>query len=663
MANKVDTERQSVSWASEAEAGVLPGLVTGQDCIVRTTGNGAGGPGISAVFGITGRDRDWLGRFFREWVGISPVIVGQPGEESCFYYANHGEVKQTGASTYLKLGFLRSPGGEPLLIDDSTDRKLDAEGFQIGSMSGNGYLVRFRRLEPGFAIFPTFMATSRIYYTQWEGGILCATDLRVLLKLVGEVSLNDEALPLHLMCRITPGPMTHFKGIFRVFPGEILDWRDGSLRIRYLKDMFCPPARPLWDRLDGTQTEEYFDGLSRIMGSYAREIQRAKGGMANELSGGVDSTLIQLLIAQHIPKGEVPRSFSLTFEATGFQFEVGYARLASEVLHTDHTFLEVRDRDYIGLLVRAIETLAQPNIKAENDPGQLALAEHVAANCPEMRVMAGVGSDALHGIDPDNVELAVSSNWRRRLPGHYALTEFVRLFGIPLSRKKLGGLPTALRYGLMPATYRCLRTPAEFLDPVNRAAVPYTTFETLRHFLGDRVMLDALEYRRSLTERVLTSHSVLERMHDIHTLANFYETTATFETLFSSAGVVLIPFYFDQDVIRLVKSVSPDVRYLRGRELKPIPKDIVRQRSVGQVIHKKKGTSGFWRDFQSSMMTGSLQEMVHAIERPGFIRRKDFDRLIGNKHPYGHDLVFPLLTYDIFKKNTARERRSGGQAA
>ena len=610
--------------------------------------------GLLSLFGVTRRDPDWLTGFLRDRLGIVPTVVTYPNNESCFYYTNQGEVRENGSSTYLKLGFLRSPEAQPLAIDEDGDDRFAPDRFETGSISGNGHLVRFDRREPGLAVFPTFMATSQVYYMPWEGGVLCATDMRVMLRLVDEVSLNEKALPLHLMYRIAPGPMTHFKDILRVFPGEILCWRNGALEVKHVPDMFCPPERPAYDHLDGAQCGDYFEKLSRIMGSYAREIEGRKGEIGNELSGGVDSAVIQVLIGQHTPQNESPRSFSLTWEATGFQFEVGYARVASEVLHTEHTFLDMHDKDYIALLVRAVETMAQPNLKAENDPGQLALAEHIAANYPQMHMFMGMGGDAFYGIDIDNVEAANNSNWRKRLPGHYFVTESVRLFGTPLFRKKLGGVPDVVRYACMPASYRCLRTPAGFFDPVNSAGIPYTTIETVRHFLGDRVVLDALDYRRRVTQGAMTSHCVLEQMHDISALAAAYNTSASFQTFFSSVGLVMVPFYYDQDMIRLVKSVSPQVRYVKGTELKPILKDILRQKSAGRIIHEKKGSSGFWRDFQSWMMTGSLREMVHSIERPGFMNQKDFGRLINNKHPYGYDLVFPLLTYDIFKKSTAR---------
>jgi asparagine synthetase B (glutamine-hydrolysing) len=495
------------------------------------------------------------------------------------------------------------------------------------------------------------MATSQVYYVPWEGGILCSTDLRVLLRLADGIGINEEAVPLHLMFRILPGPMTYFKDVSRMFPGEIITWHDNALEIRHSRDMYCPAEKPAYDHLDSAVYEEYFEKLSAIMRSYVREIERRKGRIANELSGGVDSSLIQLLIRQQTSGDEASPSFSFTFEPEGFQFEVGYARMASELLGTRHTFVDVQSRDYADLLVKTIQTLAQPMVIAENDPGHLVLAEHLAASCAVPHyVFAGQGADVLQGEDVEECIANLDAL-------HYAFGESWRLFGTPIFRKKLGGLLDVSRYVFMASTYRCLHTPADLFDPVNRVAVPYTSFETLRHFLGDEVVLGCLEYRQSLTEETLTSHTLVEHLHDIDMITLGYGPATAFEALFAAANEVLIPFYFDQEVVRLAKSVSPEVRYRQDNEVKPIPKSILRLKSLDQIVHQRKGSSGFWRDFQSWMMNGMLREMVHSIERPGFISQKDFAALIENKYPYGYDLVWPLLTYDIFQKHVVRPPR------
>jgi len=173
--------------------------------------------------------------------------------------------------------------------------------------------------------------------------------------------------------------------------------------------------------------------------------------------------------------------------------------------------------------------------------------------------------------------------------------------------------------------------------------------------VGDQVLVDALEYRHRLTEETLTSHTSIERVQNIETINSAYDLAVQFETLFAASKEVLIPFYFDQEVIRLVKSVSPEVRYIHNNEVKPILKSILRQKSLDNIIHKKKGSSGFYKDLPSWMTNGPLREMIHSIERPGFISQKDFGRLIENRYPFWYDFVWPLLTYDIFQKHVAKQ--------
>lgn len=610
--------------------------------------NPSAGTGLFSLFGMTPRKREWLTGLVSRRLGVTPAVIPCPNGDCGFCYTNQGEVEETGESVFLRLGFLRAPDGARLTIDESMEQGLTPRGFRKGSISGNGYLVRFHKLEPRISIFMTVLATSQVYYVPWEGGVLCATDLRALLRLTGGAELNEEAVPLHIMFRILPGPMTYFKHVCRMFPGQTLSWDGNALEIRRTRDMHAPAGVPAYDRLDSAVHEEYFERLSATMGLYVREIERRKGRIVNTLSGGVDSSLIQLLLRQQAPGEEAGSSISFTFEARGFQFEVGYARQASGLLGTRHTFVGVQDRDYPDLLVQTIETLAQPMVMAENDPGHMVLARHLAAGSPARHhVFTGQGADVLQGMDLEECTTGLG-------PLRYALRETWRLFGIPIFRKKLGGLPDVWRYLFTAGTYRSLRVPPALFDPVNRVAIPYTSFETPRHFLGDRVVLDCLEYRLGLAEDVFPGRTLAERLHHIDMFTLGYGPAVAFEALFAASNQVLIPFYFDQDVVRLANSVSPEVRYRHNGEVKPIPKSILRLKSLGELVHQRKGSSGFWRDFQSWMMTGMLREMVHSIERPGFISRRDFASLVGNKVPYGYDLVWPLLTYDIFRKRVAR---------
>ncbi len=602
---------------------------------------------------MTRRRRDWLNGHFSDRLGITPAGFSYPNNDLCFYSTNHGELQETDEAVYLKIGFVRSPDGLPLVIDRNKEQRLNPADFPKGFISGNGHLIRFYKHEPRLAIFMTFMATSQVFYMLWEGGILCATDMRVLLRLADGVRLDEEAVPMHLMFRVLPGPKTYFKDVFRVYPGEIISWSDGALDIRRLRDMYNPGAGPKYDHLDSALYEEYFERLSVIMNSYVREIERRKGRIASELSGGTDSSLIQVLLHRQTSLSGRPPTFSFRWAAQSFEPEVAYARQAIELLGTRHTFVDLQSDKYPDLLVRAVEKLAQPTVYAEADIGHMVLAEHLAAVHPELdHIFMGQGSEGLHGID---FALALAGLDRyKSIPGRYGFYELYRLFGVTVYRKRLRSLPDVVRYALSPGTYACLHPPANLADPINMVAIPHTTFETLRHFLGDQAVVDCLEHRRSFTESVLTSHTLLERVHDVQLIFSDYDPATEHQTLFSTAGIELIPFYLDQEVIRLAKSVSPEARYIRGNEVKPILKSILRQESFGGIVHKKKLSSSFWPDFRSWMMTGYLREAVHSIERPGCINQNDFQKLIHNEYPFGYDLVWPLLTYDIFQKRVGR---------
>ncbi len=119
-----------------------------------------------------------------------------------------------------------------------------------------------------------------------------------------------------------------------------------------------------------------------------------KQGLATLLSGGVDSTLVQYMINDHTTQ-KPSRSISYAIQVPSFEFEIEYAQQASQLLQTEHTFVEYTPEDYPGLLIRAIEMLSQPS-NLETEPSMLAVAEYVhAAQWPERYFFTGSQPTAL----------------------------------------------------------------------------------------------------------------------------------------------------------------------------------------------------------------------------------------------------------------------------
>ena len=79
-------------------------------------------------------------------------------------------------------------------------------------------------------------------------------------------------------------------------------------------------------------------------------------------------------------------------------YEIEYARQASLLFHTEHTFVDFRPEDYPGLLTRAVDILAQPPI-IETLPCMLSIAEYAQATRSTSRYfMCGQGADAVFGL-------------------------------------------------------------------------------------------------------------------------------------------------------------------------------------------------------------------------------------------------------------------------
>ena len=90
-----------------------------------------------------------------------------------------------------------------------------------------------------------------------------------------------------------------------------------------------------------------------------------------------------LTVDTHLASPPRPLSFSYVSDAPSFAPEIGYAKAASRLFDTDHTFVNVSSKDYPDLLVAAIETLGQPP-HHEQMPYTLPLARYISTQKDEV---------------------------------------------------------------------------------------------------------------------------------------------------------------------------------------------------------------------------------------------------------------------------------------
>jgi asparagine synthetase B (glutamine-hydrolysing) len=598
--------------------------------------------GYFTVFGFT-RSSEKL----REWsdrLGITPRTIDFDDWGHFFFYTSYGDVEETEEVIALKLGFARSPVGSSLSTQQMVNQEIvTPQMINHQALRGNALVACLGKTEASFSVYPTLLSAYQLHYAVSGEDILCSDSLRCLVAALGHVELNEDVIPWHFALLYVPGRFTFFRNVQRLFPGELLQWKEGKLDVRIAQDLRFDDGGPRFDYVDDGTTTFVHKRLSGVLRAYMDEVEKSgKGGLGSFLSGGIDSSLLQLIINEQ--SSQEPRSF--TFAPTGapnFEFEIEHARRASGVFGTEHTFVEITPQDFPDLLLRATDILAQPVI-TDPEPNKLGLAEYLSQNVHDLHFFVnGLAAGTLFG----------SAQAQR-------VKMLDRLGKIPMSQYALRATGTLLEPFVPGRAQSLLKAadllaqadnPDSFIIRINTIGT-HAEFDLPRRFFGDEAVLEALRYRHDLEAQYLGSNHPIEKAYVIFLITHVYEVQVQSQRLFLSQKREQIYPFTDEDIIRMAFAFRPDVRYVAHSTYKYPFRRILAQRSsstVGMGRERKGGTLVF-KDLITWMQSGPLHEMVRDIEVPGFMSRKEFEDLI--QHP--NWFLWSLLTFDVFKKRVLK---------
>jgi hypothetical protein len=600
--------------------------------------------GDFTIFGFT-RDPGFLSNSLSNRLGITPrsVQIGSLGQ--FFFYTTSGECAESEEAIVLKLGFLRSSTKSPLNARQLLNQKqVRPQSIQADAFSGNGLVVGLSKSEPVFSVYQTLMAAPQLYYSVSENGIICSDVLRCVARLMPYCELNEAILPQHFLFRSVHGSSTYLRGVERLIPGQFLKWADGKLEIKYLRSLVTAADEARYIRNEALALNLLCESLQEVVGDYVTQAQANGQRAATLLSGGVDSSLVQFFINNALPQHPW-RSISFSIQVPAFDFEVGYARQASQLLGTEHTFVTYTPQDFPGLLTRTIDILAQPT-RLETEPSILAVAEYVhTENWPERYFFSANAADSIFGVS-ESVKLK-GLHYISKIP-----------FAVPILKgtgKILAPISASHSQMLIKGAdiLACEKDPDSYVSPSNTILVYVwdDNWDIIRRCFGDQALREALAYRRSLAANYSTSQHYLDRVHDIDLFVGTVELNAQRRQLYLAHHLDQVDLFCDEDLLKVAFTFHPDMRYIKGFKYKHLLKRLLAQKTGSPVARKPKGSSTVNDDFIGWMRVGGpLRPLVEEIDRPGFIEKKDFDRLI--KKP--DNFLWPLLTFDIFKKRVLK---------
>ena len=172
-----------------------------------------------------------------------------------------------------------------------------------------------------------------LYYTQSQGRLLFASELKSLLQVPGlDRTVDPEAVDLFLAYQYVPHPRSILKGFQKLPPGHRAIYEGGCLSV---EPYWHPPYEedPENHRFSGWSADDWKRQLREALTEAVRLRMRSDVPIGAFLSGGIDSTIIAGLMQS---LSETPiHTFSIGFPIKEYD-ERHYAREAAEHLGTEH---------------------------------------------------------------------------------------------------------------------------------------------------------------------------------------------------------------------------------------------------------------------------------------------------------------------------------------
>jgi asparagine synthase (glutamine-hydrolysing) len=404
-----------------------------------------------------------------------------------------------------------------------------------------------------------------LYYTTApDGTFVFGSELKSLLEHPSvERDLDIEALDAYLTLGYVPEPLSIFRRIRKLPPGNYLTFAKGLIQIEQYWDFSYQVSEP-------RSEDSYRDELRELLDEAVRIRLVSDVPLGAFLSGGIDSSAVVGLMARHMD--QPVKTFSIGFHEDSHN-ELKYARLTAKKFGTDHhEFLVTPDIcDVVDELVWHFdEPFADSSAIPTYMVSKLA-REHVTV------VLSGDGGDELF------------AGYRRYL--------------IEQSRRAFARMPRFIREGVMePLSLRLphgargrnlLHNVA--LDPVDRYLDSVSVFTSLnRKLLYTRDFSKSLEDSNFVSERFYECASTIRTGEEIDRL--LYIDSKTYlpgdiltkvDRMSMAASLEARAPLLDHKLIDFVTRIPPNLK-IAGGETKRIFKRAISDLIPEEILTRPK---------------------------------------------------------------------------
>jgi asparagine synthase (glutamine-hydrolysing) len=197
-----------------------------------------------------------------------------------------------------------------------------------------------------------------VYY--WDGKTFAfASEIKALLcdpNIPRE--LNHDALQLYLSFNYVPAPYTIFKNISKLEPGCYLTSQNEALAIEKYWEAPGQVDEDLSFLAPERQEKIVKANLRELLSNAVRSRMISDVPLGAFLSGGIDSSIIVALMAQH--SSQSVKTFSIGFEDDPLFDETHFASEVANRYRTDHHEFKLTQQDMLDVLVDVLSSFDEP---------------------------------------------------------------------------------------------------------------------------------------------------------------------------------------------------------------------------------------------------------------------------------------------------------------
>ena len=198
------------------------------------------------------------------------------------------------------------------------------------------------------------MGVKPLFYTVCKGNLIFASEIKALLEYPGyRRDINFEALYHYFTFKNIPAPMTAFKGISTLLPGEVISFNKGAVKkdrwwkIKFYENPQCK--------------EEYVqEQILNLLEDATKIRMRCDVDFGAYLSGGVDSSSIVALMTRFSQKPVKTFALGYEDELKNKEADLYYARKVSKSYNTEHHEYIMSYKELVDEVEDVITAFDQP---------------------------------------------------------------------------------------------------------------------------------------------------------------------------------------------------------------------------------------------------------------------------------------------------------------